>query len=406
MNLFKSISGLFTKSTQPNLSTQFLNLDLGNALVLGTGNHAAALAVPTVYACVNLLSSSIASLPMKVYKDAPDGGRERDKEHPLYALLHDRPNPNQTAFEFFRQIINDMELAGNAYIEIRRFNGQAVALYPRKAQAVRKYIRGDVIERYTLAQGGTTRDIIPEDMIHIIGAFGDFEGGVSPLKACHSSFEAASTLQAVANNYYKNGMFPSAVITYDVSRLNKENEKLFIEQTIANHSKSVKAGTPLFINDAASFSPIGVKAADAQLLESRRYITEEICRVFQVPPPMIYAGDGKGAWPSAYEQQAHTFYSQSLKNRIKNIQERLKFALLTPQDRANGVILEFDVAGHLAGTFKEQLEALRNAAWLMRINEARGVINLGRVDGGDELFAQSQNVPITQLGEQTDGIQA
>jgi HK97 family phage portal protein len=76
-----------------------------------------------VYACVRVISESVASLPLHLYRYNEDGGKEKAIDHPLYHLLHDEPNPEMTAYSFFEVALTHLLLWGNFYSQIIR-NGK------------------------------------------------------------------------------------------------------------------------------------------------------------------------------------------------------------------------------------------------------------------------------------------
>ena len=85
--------------------------------------------VSAVYACVRVLSETIASLPLPIYKRL-DRGKDKAYDHPIYSLLHDMPNPEMTSFTFREVMMTNLLLWGNAYAQIvRNGYGQIVELW-------------------------------------------------------------------------------------------------------------------------------------------------------------------------------------------------------------------------------------------------------------------------------------
>ena len=95
-------------------------------------NERSAMQMTAVYACVRVLSESIAGLPLHLFRYNREGnGKTRDFEHPLAGLLHDAPNPEMTSFVFRETLMTHLLLWGNAFAQIiRNGRGQVVALYP------------------------------------------------------------------------------------------------------------------------------------------------------------------------------------------------------------------------------------------------------------------------------------
>ncbi len=86
--------------------------------------------IPAVFACVRVLSESIASLPLITYERLSDGNKRRSRDFSLYGILHDSPNPLMTAFELREMLVGHLALRGNAYAYIERDQGEVVALWP------------------------------------------------------------------------------------------------------------------------------------------------------------------------------------------------------------------------------------------------------------------------------------
>ena len=127
------ISGLFHSRDKPTNST---NGSVYRFLFGGSNsgknvNERSAMQMTAVYACVRILSESIAGLPVHLYRYVDSGSKQKALEHPLYRLLHDEPNPEMTSFVFRETLMTHLLLWGNAYAQIiRNGKGQVMALYP------------------------------------------------------------------------------------------------------------------------------------------------------------------------------------------------------------------------------------------------------------------------------------
>ncbi|MGU3576438.1 phage portal protein [Brucellaceae bacterium C25G] len=139
---------------------------------------------------------------------------------------------------------------------------------------------------------------------------------------------------------------------------------------------------------------------DAQMLETRSFSIEEICRFFGVPPHIVGHTSKSTSWGSGIEAQTLGFQKFTLRRRLKRIEQALMKQLLTPSDKAAGVIIEFNQEGLLRGDtagrarFYQQMTAIG----AMTINEVRELENLPPVEGDNVPRMQMQNVPITEAG--------
>ncbi|WP_211109373.1 phage portal protein [Azospirillum tabaci] len=377
----------------------------------GAASHAgevvtetSALALSAVWACTNLLAGTIASLPLMVYRTNANGDREVAKDHPLYRVLHDSPNADQTAVDFWEYAVSGMELWGNAYAPISRAGGRVVALTPIKPSimTVDRSASGEL--RYRWSEDGKTHEVMQRDMLHIRGFGGSPLGGHSTLAFGRHTFGLATAIDRAAGKMFENGMRPSMALTFD-KFLTDEQRKIAETSLTEKYIGAVNTGRP-FINEGGSkLEAITIKPEDAQMLQSRGFSVEEICRFFGVPPFMVGHTEKSTSWGTGLEQQTLGFQKFTLRRRLKRIEQAIEKQLLTPQDRAAGITVEFNLEGLLRGdsAARAQFYGVMLDKGVMVINEVRALENLPPVEGGDVPRMQMQNVPITQAGTGQSG---
>jgi len=134
------------------------------------------------------------------------------------------------------------------------------------------------------------------------------------------------------------------------------------------------------------------------MLETRAFSVEEICRFFGVPPVMIGHTSKTTSWPTGVEQQVLMFQKFTLRRRIKRIEQAVMMQLLSAEDRARGVSVQFNLEGLLRGDSAARASFYQTMTQIggMTINEVRRLENLPPVAGGDEVRLQMQNVPIAE----------
>jgi len=358
-----------------------------------------ALALSSVWACVNLLSGTIASLPLMVYRTDGKGGRTVAKDHPLYRVLHDSPNADQTASDFWEYCVAGIELWGNAYAMVHRNRGGVVALTPVKPNLVTvdRVASGEL--RYRWAEDGKQFEVMQRDMLHIRGFGGSPLGGMSTLAFGRHAFGLATAIDRAAGKTFENGLRPSGVLTFD-KFLTKEQREIAELKLADKFAGSVNAGRPMVLEGGVKWSQITINPEDAQMLQSRGFSVEEVCRFFGVPPFMVGHTEKTTSWGTGLEQQTMGFQKFTLRRRLNRIEQAAEKQLLSPLDRAAGITIEFNLEGLLRGDSAARAAfygALLNNG-VMTINEVRGLENLPPVDGGDTPRMQMQNVPITQAG--------
>lgn len=363
-----------------------------------TANEASALALSTAWACVNLLAGTIASLPLMVYR-TEGGTRTVATDHPLYYRLHDSPNADQTALDFWEFVSASIELRGNGYSEIeKRDDGSVVALdVPIAPEFVQPRRRDNGAIEYRVTRNGRQETIPQDRMLHIRGFGGSPLGGLSTLEFARRTFGLQHSIETAASSTFRNGVRPS--ISVEVDRdLNAEQVKTARELIAENYQGSMNAGTPFLSHSGMKVKPLSFNPEEAQMLESRAFGVEEICRFFGVPPFMIGHTEKSTSWGTGLEQQTLGFQKFTLRRRLKRIEQALEKQLLTARDRSQGITIEFNLEGLLRADSKARADfyARMSGIGAMTINEIRALENLPPVEGGDVPRMQMQNVPITE----------
>jgi HK97 family phage portal protein len=358
-----------------------------------------ALALSTVWACVGLLAGTIASLPLMVYRKDRTGNRQVASDHPLYDVLHDSPNADQTALDFWEYQNVAIELRGNAYARKDFIGQRLVGLSPisPSAMTVRRLDNGQIGYRWT--EYGKQYEATDREILHIRGFGGSPLGGLSTLTYARHTFGLAQSIERTAGNVFARGMrVPGAIKFPDILPDEKADE--VYKRIGEKYLGALNFDRPLILEGGSEWQAITINPEDAQMLESRGFEVEDICRFFGVPPHMVGRTEKTSSWGTGLEQQVLAFQKFTLRRRLRRIEQALEKQLLTPADKANGIGVEFSMEGLLRGDSKARADfyniMLRCGA--MTINEARAFENLSAVPGGDEPRIQMQNVPITDVG--------
>lgn len=358
------------------------------------------LGISAVFACVNLLAGTIASLPLMVYRTARDGARTVARDHSLYRLLHDSPNADQTASDFWEFAEAAIELAGNAYAEKVTAGERVSSLMPIRPDLmrVRRISNGDLEYRWTVDGVEYVRP--SSRILHIRGFGGNPLGGASTLAVCRSAFGSALAVEQSAAKTFENGVRSSGAFVSDKSLDRAQMDEAEARIT-EKYVGAMNAGRPLLLNQGFKYEQITISPEDAQMLESRRFSVEEICRIFGVPPHMVGHTENSTSWGTGLEQQTLGFVKFTLRRRLNRIEQALEKQLLTAADRAAGITIEFNLEGLLRGDSTARSNFYQSGltnGW-MTINEVRALENLPPVEGGDVPRMQMQNVPITEAGQ-------
>ncbi len=362
-------------------------------------NETSVLALSAAWGCVNLLAGTIASLPLMVYRTDSQGNRTVAVDHPLYRILHDSPNYDQTAVDFWEFMTAAIELRGNAVARISRAAGRVAALTPISVPVdVRRTQSGAL--RYRWTEDGRSYDEPQEQVFHVRGFGGSPLGGLSTLSYGRQVFGLAGAINKAAGSHFRNGMRPAVNLTFD-KFLTDEQRARVKERIATEYAGAMNDGKPFISEGGMKLETISINPEDAQMLESRGFSVEEVCRFFGVPPFMVGHTEKSTSWGTGLEQQTLGFQKFTLRRRLKRIEQAAEKQLLTPADRAEGITIEFNLEGLLRGDSAARATFYQSGlanGW-MTINEVRALENLPPVEGGNVPRMQMQNVPITQAGQ-------
>ena len=355
-----------------------------------------ALGISAVWGCVSLLAGTIASLPLMVYR-RQGSIQAVAYDHPLYRLLHESPNYDQTAMDFWEFIGASLELQGDGIARIERSGDRVIALHPPVPPEIvdrRRLSNGDIGYRWSL--DGKSWDLRQRDVLHVRGFGGNPLGGLSTLAFARQSLGLAMAIERAAGETFRNGIRPSGV--YQTATKMTPEQRVEIEEHLAKrHAGAINAGRPMVLGFDLKWEQLTINPNDAQMIESRSFSVEEICRFFGVPPFMVGSTEKVTSWGTGLEQQTLGFVKFTLRRRLRRIEQALAKQLLTPRDRLDGVSIEFNLEGLLRGDSASRgsfyQTGLQNG-W-RTINEVRALENLPPVPGGDVPRMQSQNVPIS-----------
>lgn len=360
-------------------------------------NDTTAMQLSSFFACVRLIASTIGSLPLPVYAVDRAGNRTAARDTALYRVLHDSPNADQTPVDFWEFVAISMMLRGDHYSRKVMENGRLIALEPINPAivSVRRLTDGGIGYRWT--DNGKSYDLTDDDVFHVRGFGGGPLGGLSTLALARESLGIAIAADRAAAGVFANGVNPSGILAADFPLTPDQQEEA--EVLLAKKFKgAVKSGTPMVLGHGLKWSSLTMKADDAQLLQSRGWSVEEICRWFGVPPFMIGHNEKTTSWGTGIEQMLLGFQKFTLNPYLRRIEQAIRKQLITPQERAEGITAEFNLEGLLRADSAGRSAFYKNALndkWMV-VNEVRGKENLPPVEWGDVPWVQMQDMPLDQ----------
>lgn len=364
-----------------------------------------ALSEVTYFACIKILSEAIGKLPLKLLRQTSGGGVEKAYEHPLYNVVSVRPNPYINATSFWSSVEFARNHYGNAYVWIVGV-GRKTALYLLPSESVSVVIDDTNLWGkknalwYVLNESKTNKKhLIAHDSILHFKSSLTYDGivGVSVRDSLKTTLDGNQRAQMMLNKAYKNGFTGKVVLQYTgelAKSLQTEYIRL-IEEFKSNPDSDI---IPMMLG--TNITPIATKLADNQFLELKKYSALQIASAFGIKPNQINDYE-KSSYASAEAQQL-AFYVDTLLYILKQYEEEISNKLLSEKEIVDGYYFKFNVSVILRADLKTQIESLNTAVQggIKTPNEARTMLDLPNVDGGDVLICNGNMMPVKMAGEQ------
>lgn len=359
------------------------------------------LRVDTVWACVRLIATTISTLPMQVYQKLPDGRGQPVRNVPLFSLLHDQPNADMTAATFWTAIVACLLLWGNAYAAIeRRADRTVIALMPLLPNRLTITRESDGSLLYHYAWQNVRRDYTEDEIFHVKGFSLDGIVGMSPISQARETLGIAMAAEKSAASFFRNSMRPSLVMKAP-AYLSEAQRERFGDSWMEKFTGSLNAGRVPVVEGGWSLEQITMKPEDAELLATRAYSVEQICRWYGVSPVMVGHMEKTTAWGTGLEQMNLWFLTYTLRPWLRSIEQEITRSVLSPAQRIL-YYAEFNVEGLLRTDSEKRALMMRTLvdAGINTPNEMRAKNNDPPLDGGDQLTMAAGRMPLDMLGVQ------
>lgn len=318
------------------------------ALSAGTGYFSAVSArmaenLSTVLACTTAISTALAYVPWRVYRIDGDGNRTEALTHPLNRVFRAGWNPQMTHPDGAEHLIASAVLSGNGLAEIiRGGNGQVsgFAFHPWGNVTVQELSSGRLA--YDIGDGkGRARRLLEGEVLHLRDRTNDGKIGVSRLSRAAETVQGVDLANRHARQFLANGASPSGVIKHP-GRMDPAQHHALREQFDARFKGAGNAGRALILDGGLEWQAAQISPEDAELLETRKFGVIEICRLFQVPPPIVQSYEHNTFTNAA--QAGLWFATFCLAPWARKIEAEFARSVL-----ASGYELELDLSGFLRG---------------------------------------------------------
>lgn len=373
----------------------------GGSALFG-GKEMQAMKLPAVNACIEIISDSVAKMPIYLM----DGEtRERVPDHPAVRLLTGRPTEALTAFDYHKLMESRRIAYGNAYALILRDKwGQPVELLPIAPGYMLPILDTNAKLWYVGINPKTNeyRKFWPTDVLHYKAFSTDGLEGISYLRRGAETIEAALQAQRYESNYYRNGGQVSGILTTDTDLSPRPatigGEKVDIKSKIRAEWESIHSGADnayriAVLDNGLKYTPLTATNRDAQFIESKAASVEDIARLFNIP--FYKLGAGKESY-AANTQAAIEYIQRTLSPIVSEHEQEDTHKLLLESECSRGLQLRRNMMGELRGDWTAR------AAWYksMReigaysVDDIRALEDLPDVPGGDDRLASLNYVPL------------
>lgn len=357
-----------------------------------------AMKLSAVWRCASIVAGSVAMLPLVMYRRTADGDKQRDPNHPLYAVLHDQPNRLQTAMEWREQMMVSLLFRGNAYSQIVAGpRGFADQLWPIPADAVEPKLQPDRTVKYRVRmENGQTQTMFDDEMLHIRGLSFDGVSGLDVISYFASTVGLGLSMEQFAGRFFSQAPTPGAIAEHPGTLSPEAQDRL--RDQILKRVSGEKAGSVLVLEEGMKYTPMnpGLTAEQAQIIAAREFTIQDIARWFGVPNHLVGETTKETSWGSGIEEMGIGFVRFTLKFWLTRFEQAISRDLILARDKYYAeFVLEELLQADTLKRFQAYAIALGNKPFMTQ-NEVRGLENRNRIEGGDMLDAPEPSAAAPQ----------
>ncbi|MDD4890153.1 MAG: phage portal protein [Phycisphaerae bacterium] len=361
-----------------------------SAAGLRVSQHTAMTFTP-FWAAVRIISGTLASLPMILYRRNESGGRQRYQDHPVYDLLHNRPNPYMDPVTFIETRQAHVLTYGNGYAEIQRDGaGRPIALWPLLPDRTERKMSDDGTPYYEVWDAKARQSILRDDQVlHIKGLGFDGYTGYDVVRYHREALGYGMGVKQYASTFFANDASPGGVLTYPgaLSQTAKEGLRKSWEGDRGlsdTHRMRV-------LEEGMKWEPMGVEPQKAQALETQKFTISDVSRIFNIPPHKL--GDLERATYSNIEEQNIDFVTMTMYYWFRKWEQEINAKLFNDSERKS-LFVEILVDGLLRGNVESRAKSYANGRqWgYYSINDIRRFENLNPIGPAGDVYLDPMNM--------------
>ena len=402
MNFIERLKFAFTNNLN-DLTRAFMEGEDVDASV-GPLDQETALKYSAVFACCRVLSETLACLPLFVYRKEKEE-KKLGNDIGLYDILHSEPNYEMTPFNFKESLMMNLCLGGNGFAQ-KVFSKSTVpellALYPIEYSKV-EITRPEDTKKltYKIKNGTVEPKTMTRDYIfHVPGLSINGIQGLTPIQYAAGAIDLGLKYELFSVNFYKNGANTNIVVHHPKG-LSEVAFERFKKQIDSRQTGIKNVNKPWLIEEGTDIKEITINPVDAELLQSKYFSIEEICRIYRVPLHLVQ--HLLRATNNNIEHQGLEFIIYTMLPWAKRIEENANLQLLTKEQRKAGYFTEFKFDALLRGDAPSRAQAYaagRQWGWLS-VNDIRRLENMDGIGPAGDIYIQPLN--FTEAGKDPKG---
>lgn len=360
MGLIKNLTSGFSLSQEP--TEWFINWAGGRPSKTGVVvNEQTAMRFTTVYACIQVLSQTLASMPIILYRDRRVGdkssGKDRAVDHPLYDILKTAPNNEIPSMYLKETMMGHVCSSGNCYAQIQRNRrGEVISLnlLPWTMTDVIRNPTTHELEYWTNDRGKPVK-LNPADVLHIPGLGFDGIRGYSPIRMAMEAIGLGMAAEEFGASFFSNGANAGGVVEYE-GKMSNDAKEQFRKSFMEKYAGLGKSNSVIFLENGSKYTKVAIPNNDAQFLETRRFQKEEIASIYRVPLHLIQ--DLERSTNNNIEHQSLEFVIYTMLPWLTRWEQFINFKCLTKKEREQGYFAEFLINALLRGDTVARAEML------------------------------------------------
>lgn len=363
MSWLSRLNPLRRKSAETMTSRDLLEMIAAGAVAVSgvQVNSISAIRYAAFFACLKVLSEDVGKLPIKLYKERPDRGRDVAKGHKVHRLISRRPNDFMTASEFWEMCVAHVVLRGNFYAFKVLVNGEVVELLPLNPGSVVPKLRDDWSLWYDVTFANGTRDVLPASQIfHVRGLSLDGIRGLSALEYARETLGLGIAAERHGAKLFVNGANPGGALETEQTLTDEVFERVKTSWN-EKHTGLENSHKVAILEGGLKWTSVTMTNTDAQWLENRKHTDNQICGLLRVPPHKIAILDR--STNNNIEHQSLDYVNDGLMPHLNRIENRIRIDLLNERDEEDH-FAKFNVSALLRGDMKARSQFYKDMVYL------------------------------------------